>query len=150
MQQSPNVRLSGRVGGAQPGRKALTLVHAIVAGGSHIDHADMLRAGAIGSVLSHRVMAPSTLGTFLRSFTFGHIRQLDRVMAESLRRAWAFGAGPGGSRLVIDVDSTVCVDRGLVTRRPIGLRVRGRCPESLGSAGCGPAFGTHCRLPRRT
>ncbi len=102
------VRLSGRVGGAQPGRKILTLVHAIVAGGSHIDHADMLRAGATESVLSHRVMAPSTLGTFLRAFTFGHIRQLDRVIAESLRRAWSLGAGPGDARLVIDVDSTVC------------------------------------------
>jgi hypothetical protein len=30
-------------------------------------------------VLGHKVMAPSTLGTFLRSFTFGHLRQLDRV-----------------------------------------------------------------------
>jgi hypothetical protein len=102
------VRLSGRVGGARPGRKVLTLVHAIIAGGSHIDHADLLRAGDTGSVLSHRVMAPSTLGTFLRAFTFGHIRQLDRVMAESLRRAWRLGAGPGGNWLVIDVDSTIC------------------------------------------
>jgi PII-like signaling protein len=102
------VRLSGRVGGARPGRKVLTLVHAIIAGGSHIDHADMLRAGATGSVLSHRVMAPSTLGTFLRAFTFGHIRQLDKAIAESLRRAWSLGAGPGGDRLVIDVDSTIC------------------------------------------
>lgn len=102
------VRLSGRVGGARPGRKVLTLVHAIIAGGSHIDHADVLRAGDTGSVLSHRVMAPSTLGTFLRAFTFGHIRQLDRVMAESLRRAWAVGAGPADDRLVIDVDSTIC------------------------------------------
>ncbi len=83
------VDLSGRVGGALPGRKVLTLVHAMVAGGSHIEHADMLRAGATGSVLGHRVMAPSTLGTFLRSFTFGHVRQLDAVFAEALRRAWA-------------------------------------------------------------
>ena len=102
------VRLSGRVGGARPGRKVLTLVQTIIAGGSYIDHADLLRSGDTGSVLSHRVMAPSTLGTFLRAFTFGHIRQLDRVMAESLRRAWALGAGPGGDRLVIDVDSTIC------------------------------------------
>jgi hypothetical protein len=65
------VHLSGRVGGAAPGRKVLTLVHAIVAGGSHIDHADMLRSGATESVLAHRVMAPSTLGTFLRSLTYG-------------------------------------------------------------------------------
>lgn len=73
------VRLIGRVGGARPGRKVLTLVHAIIAGGSHIDHADLLRAGSTAAVLGHRVMAPSTLGTFLRSFTFGHVRQLETV-----------------------------------------------------------------------
>ena len=102
------VRLVGRVGGACPGRKVLTLVHTIAAGGSHIDHADLLRAGATQSVLPFRVMAPSTLGTFLRSFTFGHIRQLDAVIGETLRRAWALGAGPGSERLVVDVDSTIC------------------------------------------
>jgi hypothetical protein len=102
------VNLSGRVGGAVPGRKVLTLVHAMAAGGSHIDHADMLRAGATQSVLFHRVMAPSTLGTFLRAFTFGHVRQLDRVLGEALRRAWAFGASPGAGPLVMDLDSTIC------------------------------------------
>jgi len=102
------VGLTGRVGGALPGRKVLTLVHAMVAGGSHIDHADVLRSGATQSVLPHRVMAPSTLGTFLRAFSFGHVRQLDRVLAEALRRAWSLGAGPGDDRLVIDLDSTIC------------------------------------------
>jgi len=102
------VDLSGRVGGALPGRKVLTLVHAMVAGGSHIDHADVLRAGATQSVLPHRVMAPSTLGTFLRSFSFGHVRQLDAVFAEALRRAWSLGAGPGADRMVVDLDSTIC------------------------------------------
>jgi hypothetical protein len=58
-------------------------------------------------VLGHRVAAPSTLGTFLRAFTFGHVRQLDRVLADGLRRAWAAGAGPGEERLVVDVDSFV-------------------------------------------
>lgn len=101
------VRLTGRVGGFRPGRKVLSLVHAIVAGASHIDHADMLRAGATKAVLSHKVMAPSTLGTFLRSFSFGHVRQLEAVIAEALRRAWSLGAGPAG-RLVVDVDSTIC------------------------------------------
>ncbi len=52
-----------------------------------------------------RIAAPSTLGTFLRSFTFGHVRQLDRVLADTLTRAWAAGAGPGEGRLVIDIDS---------------------------------------------
>ncbi len=102
------VGLGGRVGGALPGRKVLTLVHAMVAGGSHIDHADLLRSGGTHRVLPHRVMAPSTLGTFLRAFTFGHVRQLEAVVAETLRRAWAMGAGPGARRLVVDVDSTIC------------------------------------------
>jgi len=80
----------------------------MVAGASHIDHAQRLRAGATGGVLGHRVMAPSTLGSFLRAFSFGHVRQLDAVIAESLRRAWALGTGPGTSRLVVDIDSTIC------------------------------------------
>jgi len=102
------VRLGGRVGGSHPGRKVLTLVTAILAGATHIDHADRLRAGATQKILPCRVMAPSTLGTFLRSFTFGHIRQLDALIAEVIRRAWSAGAGPGTERVVIDLDSTVC------------------------------------------
>jgi hypothetical protein len=102
------VDFCGRVGGASPGRKVLTLVHAMAAGASHIDHADVLRSGATSAVLGHRVMAPSTLGTFLRGFTFGHVRQLDAVLAEALHRAWLLGAGPGAERLVIDLDSTIC------------------------------------------
>ena len=102
------VKMGGIVGGASPGRKVLTLVDSMVAGGSHIDHADVLRAGSTQAVLGHRVMAPSTLGTFLRAFTFGHVRQLDRVLAEALRRAWSLGTGPGSSRMVMDIDSTIC------------------------------------------
>jgi hypothetical protein len=100
------VRLDGRVGGASPGRKVLTLMNTMLAGGSHIDHADMLRAGASEQVVSHRVMAPSTLGTFLRSFTFGHVRQLEAVNDVARQRAWAVGVAPGA--LTIDVDSTIC------------------------------------------
>ena len=102
------VRLADRVGGSRPGRKVLTLVHAMVAGGSHIGHAEVLRAGNTAGVLPHRVMAPSTLGTFLRSFSFGHVRQLEAVVGKVLERAWAAGAGPGSGRLVIDMDSTIC------------------------------------------
>jgi hypothetical protein len=101
------VRLVGRVGGALPGRKVLTLVATILAGGSHIDHADVLRAGATQRVLPFRVMAPSTLGTFLRAFTFGHVGQLDHVLDQSLARAWDAGAGPGELPLVIDLDSFI-------------------------------------------
>ena len=55
----------------------------------------MLRSGATAAVLGHAVLAPSTLGTFLRSFSWGHARQLDQVAGELLARAWAAGAGPG-------------------------------------------------------
>jgi len=48
-----------------PGRRVATLVHAMVAGANFIDDADVLRSGATAEVLGHRVMAPSTLGTFL-------------------------------------------------------------------------------------
>ena len=91
-----------------PGRRVATLVHALVAGATCIDDADVLRAGATSSVLPHRVMAPSTLGTFLRNFTFGHVRQLDAVAEQLLTRAWSLGAGPGDEPMTIDMDSTIC------------------------------------------
>jgi hypothetical protein len=103
-----SVRLGRRAGGFRPGRKVLTLVHAMVAGASHIDHANVLRAGSTAKVLEHRVMAPSTLGTFLRAFSFGHVRQLEAVIGHALKAAWSLGAGPGDERLVIDIDSTIC------------------------------------------
>jgi hypothetical protein len=102
------VDLGDQPGRARPGRKLLTLVHAMVAGGDCIDDLELLRSGATGSVLGHRVMAASTVGTFLRSFTFGHTRQLDQVTATVLGRAWAAGAGPSDGPLTVDVDSTIC------------------------------------------
>ena len=102
------VDLGDRPGAHRPGRKVLTLLHAMVAGGDAIDDADVLRTGRTQEVLGHRVMAPSTLGTFLRSFSFGHIRQLDRVAETLLARAWAAGAGPGTQELMMDLDSTMC------------------------------------------
>jgi hypothetical protein len=101
------VRLGARAGASRPGRKVLSLVHAMLLGADCIEDCDVLRAGNTAAILGHRAMAPSTLGTFLRSFTFGHVRQLDRVLAVALRRAWRAGAGPGAGRLVIDVDSFV-------------------------------------------
>lgn len=90
-----------------PGRRAATLVHSLVIGGTCIDDADVLRAGSSAAVLPHRVMAPSTLGTFLRGFTFGNVRQLDAVAETLLTRAWALGAGPGENPMTIDLDSTI-------------------------------------------
>ena len=101
------VDLGQRPGAARPGRKVCSLVHAMALGADSIDDCELLRAGGTEALLGHRVLAPSTLGTFLRSFSFGHVRQLDRVLAESIRRAWSAGAGPGCERLVIDVDSFI-------------------------------------------
>ena len=93
-------------GAALPGRKVMSLVHGMLAGADSIDDMNVLRAGSTGLILGHRVMAPSTLGTFLRAFTFGHVRQLDRVLDQAIARAWHAGAGPGeGLPLVIDIDS---------------------------------------------
>lgn len=102
------VRLGGRAGGANSGRKVLTVVGAMLAGGSHIDHVDQLRAGSTGRVLPFQVMAPSTVGTFLRSFTWGHVRQLEKVLTLSLGRAWRAGAGPPKTGVTVDLDSTIC------------------------------------------
>jgi hypothetical protein len=100
------VRLGDRAGAANPGRKVMTLLAAMLLGADSIDDCDVLRSGRLGALLG-RIAAPSTLGTFLRAFTFGHVRQLDRVLAEALGRAWAAGAGPGDGRLVVDLDSFV-------------------------------------------
>ena len=95
-------------GAANAGRKVMALLFAMVLGADSIDDTRRAargphRAGcwAAGSP------APSTLGTFLRAFTFGHVRQLDALLGRALERAWKAGAGPGDGRLVIDVDSFV-------------------------------------------
>ena len=142
------VDLGRRAGAARPGRKVMTLVHAILAGADSIEDCDLLRAGASAQVLGHRVMAPSTLGTFLRSFTFGHVRQLDRLCELALTRAWAAGAGPGGDPLVIDVDSTVCEVHGYA-KQGTGFshtRVRGYHPLLATRATTGEVL--HIRMRR--
>jgi hypothetical protein len=101
------VDLGDSPGAARPGRKVLTLAQAMVLGADSIDDCDLLRAGRTEALLDHRTMAPSTLGTFLRAFTFGHVRQLDSVLEETIRRAWSQGAGPNEERLVVDLDSFV-------------------------------------------
>jgi Transposase DDE domain group 1 len=108
------VDLGGHHGGANVGRKAMTLVASALVGGDCIDDADALRAGGTDEVLGHRVAAPSTLGTFMRAFTWGHARQMDAVLGEALKRGWAAGAGPGEQSLTIDLDSTICETYGLL------------------------------------
>ena len=105
--------LSGAPGRANTGDKMMTLVASALAGGDCIDDTDVLRTGRTAGALGCVVKAPSTLGTFLRSFRWGHVRQLDRVSRELLAQAWAAGAGPGDAPFTIDLDSTICETYGL-------------------------------------
>ena len=75
-------------GRAHPGDKVMTLVASALAGGDCIDDADVLRAGGTAGVIGCVVKAPSTLGTFLRSFRWGHVRQLDRVSRDTGLGGW--------------------------------------------------------------
>jgi hypothetical protein len=93
--------------GYRPGRKVVTVLAGLLVGADCIDDLAILRAGATERILPTQVVAPSTIGTWLRSLSFGHIRQLDRLSELLLTRGWGAGAGPSDD-LVIDVDSTVC------------------------------------------
>ena len=120
----------------------MTLVASALAGGDCIDDADVLRTGGTACTLGGTVKAPSTLGTFLRSFRWGHVRQLDRVSRELLARAWQAGAGPGDGPLTIDLDSTICETYGLAKE---GARHHGLYRQ----AGLPPAAGHRRRHRRR-
>ena len=129
-------------GRANAGDKLMTLVASALAGGDCIDDADALRAGGTAQVLGCVVKAPSTLGTFLRSFRWGHVRQLGRVSRELLAWAWAAGAGPGDAPFTIDLDSTIC--------ETYGLAKEGRpAPRLHRPAGLSPAAGRGRRHRRR-
>ena len=136
------VDLGARPGAARPGRKVMTLVHGILAGADCIDDCERLRSGEAQAVLGHRVMAPSTLGTFLRAFSFGHVRQLDRASEIALARAWAAGAGPGAGGLVIDLDSTICEVHGYLEQ------ARGWVAFSLCRAAADGSLGPKHASPR--
>ncbi|HJW74198.1 MAG TPA: IS1380 family transposase [Thermoleophilia bacterium] len=96
-----------RPGAGHAGRKVMALLYAMLLGADCIDDCELLRAGRTRRLLGGWLPAPSTLGTFLRAFTFGHVRQLDRVLDQTLTRAWRAGAGPGAERLVVDLDSFI-------------------------------------------
>ena len=71
-------------GRANTGDKIVILVASALAGGDCIDDADVLRTEGTARVLGFTAKAPSTIGTFLRSFSWGHVRQVDRVSRELL------------------------------------------------------------------
>src|SRR5450759_4876798 len=132
--------LGARPGRANPGDKLLTLVMSALAGGDCIDDANALRAGGTAGVLGFAIKAASTLGTFLRSFRWGHVRQLDAVTRHLLARAWAAGAGPGSGPFTIDLDSTICETYGLAKEGALHhgyTGVRGYHPLLAVAAGTG-------------
>ena len=138
-------------GRANVGDKMLTLVASALAGGDCIDDADALRSGGTERVLGCAVKAPSTLGIFLRSFRWGHVRQLDRVSREFLKGAWSAGAGPGDSPLTIDLDSTVCETYGLAkegAREHTYTGQRGYHPLIAVTAGTGDVLMARLRKGR--
>ncbi|MGH7686792.1 MAG: IS1380 family transposase [Steroidobacteraceae bacterium] len=141
------VDLGGVPGSANVGLKGVSLIAALLAGGKWIGDVTLLRAGETAEVLGHWVAAASTMGTFLRAFTWGHVRQLDAVSGELLSRAWRAGAGPGSKPLTIDVDSTICETYGLQKQggsRFTYTKVRGYHPLLAVAAGLGDVL--HARL----
>ena len=99
--------------GANAGLKVASLVAGMVAGADSIDDMALLRHGGMGRVFE-RAYAPSTLGSFLRAFTFGHVRQLDAVAARFLTNLTAQAAqapqvagNSAGARVLVDVDDTI-------------------------------------------
>jgi Transposase DDE domain group 1 len=97
--------------GANAGLKVTSLVAGMIAGADSIDDMALLRHGGMGKVFAN-AYAPSTLGSFLRSFTFGHVRQLDAVASRFLRRLAAQASltgSPDGSsdRVMVDIDDTI-------------------------------------------
>ena len=138
-------------GRANTGDKLMTLVASALAGGECIDDANALRSGGTATVIGSVVKAPSTLGTFLLSFRWGHVRQLDRVSRELLARAWAAGAGPSEDPLTIDLDPTICETYGLAkegARRHSYTGQRGYHPLLAVGAGTGEVLMARLREGR--
>ncbi len=94
--------------GANAGVKVTCLVAGMLAGADSIDDMDVLRHGATGKLFTG-IRAPSTLGTFLRAFTFGHVRQLDAVASRALvGLAGSTDLLPGiGGCCLIHIDDTI-------------------------------------------
>jgi hypothetical protein len=91
------VRLRRERPGAANAERKVALICAMVLGADSIDDTGLLRAGRTRRLLGGWVPAPSTLGTFWRAFTFGHVRQLDALLGQALERAWKAGAGPSAA-----------------------------------------------------
>ena len=143
--------LGDKPGRAHVGDKLLTLVMSALAGGDCIEDTNALRAGGTERILGFSLKAASTLGTFLRSFRWGHVRQLDAVSRHLLARAWAAGAGPGSEPFTIDLDSTICETYGLKKQGALHhgyTKVRGYHPLLAVAAGTGDVLMARLREGR--
>jgi hypothetical protein len=97
--------------GANAGLKVTSLLAGMVAGADSIDDMALLRHGGMGRVFAG-AYAPSTLGSFLRAFTFGHVRQLDAVASRFLTglaaQAPLIASSPDTcGRMMVDIDDTI-------------------------------------------
>ena len=95
--------------GANAGLKVTSLVAGMVAGADSIEDMALLRHGGMGRVFD-RAYAPSTLGSFLRAFTFGHVRQLDALASRVLTGLGSrtpLLSRPAGELVLVDVDDTI-------------------------------------------
>ena len=134
--------------GANAGLKVASLVAGMVAGADSIDDMALLRHGGMGRVFA-RAYAPSTLGSFLRAFTFGHVRQLDAVASRFLtnlaaqggQAAPVLGDGSGG-RVLVDVDDTIIEVHGHAKQGAgfgySGVRGLNALLATVTTAGCAP------------
>lgn len=104
--------------GANAATKVLAVVAGMVCGADSIDDLDLLRHGGMGRLFTG-IRAPSTLGTFLRAFTFGHVRQLDAVAAGLLTRLVT------ATPVLPDVDQVVLVDIDDTVRQTYGYTKQG-------------------------
>jgi hypothetical protein len=105
-------------GGSNAAVKVLALVAGMICGADSVDDMDLLRHGGMGRLFAG-VRAPSTLGTFLRCFTFGHVRQLDAVAAGLLARLTA------ATPVLPDADQLVFVDLDDTMRQTYGYAKQG-------------------------
>jgi hypothetical protein len=93
--------------GANPAAKVMSLLAGMVAGADSIEDMDRLRHTGNGVVFD-QIRAPSTLGTFLRALTHGHVQQLNAVLRQALiALAERVALLPGADEVVfVDLDST--------------------------------------------
>lgn len=98
---------AGNSAGANPAAKVMSLLAGMVAGADSIEDVDRLRHAG-NTVVFDQIRAPSTLGTFLRAFTHGHVQQLNVVLRQALiALAARVPLLPGADEVVfVDIDST--------------------------------------------